>query len=182
MNEWKYTNEDNTGVMKISTGGSCLEGTNTMWQEFQNYLANGGQVDPWKTEQELKEEAHSSTLAGIEAKKEEENLKDFVYNGNTYLSDKPSIQATQNEALAGLGTDSIHTLVGTPYEGMWAAVGTFVPFTNAEFLLFATEFFKRGSDNFTTRSVHKMNIGAILADPTTTAEDILAYDYSTGWH
>ena len=63
-----------------------------------------------------------------------------------------------------------------------AAIGGFVKYTCGEFILFATEYFKRGSDNFTTRSLHKMAIEAMEQDATKTAADILAYDYSTGWH
>ncbi len=61
-------------------------------------------------------------------------------------------------------------------------VNGFVPYTCGEFITFATEFFKRGSDNFTVRSTHLMAIDALYNDANKTAQDILDYDYSTGWH
>jgi len=126
--------------------------------------------------------AVSNTIELIEEKKRKENLKDFPYDGNTYVSDQESIQATQNECLGADPLSDILTLRGTLHEGSWATVNGFVKYTCGEFILFATEYFKRGSDNFTTRSLHKMAIEAMEQDASKTAADILAYDYSTGWH
>jgi len=117
----------------------------------------------------------------IEAKKAEENLKDFAYNGDIYVSDKDSIQAAQGEAAVSEPTNSILTLRGTEYEGCWFTKTGFIPYTNAEFLVFATEYFKRGSDNFTTRTAHLMNLQTIYENPDSTVGDILGYDFSNGW-
>ena len=152
------------------------------------YTAPGGVLTPKTTaaaglitDQREKDTAYATVSKAIEDKKRDENLKNFFYNSVEYKSDKDSIQATQNQALSGLPGDHILTMRGTPYEGRWAAIGSYPKFTNAEFILFATEFFKIGSDNFTNRSMHFVNLGVIYTNPIKTAQDILNYDYSGGW-
>jgi len=122
---------------------------------------------------------HNEALA---ERKKEENLKDFSYNGVSFTSDKESIQATQNDCLSQLGTDPILTFRGTVNAGSWLTTEGFVPFTNEEFITFAKEYFLRGSDNYTTMAGHIIAIKAIMSNASSTAADILAYDFSGGWH
>jgi len=60
-----------------------------------------------------KDKAYVDTLADINNKKHEENLKDFSYNGYDYVSDESNIQATQNVCSVEPPEDAILTLRGT---------------------------------------------------------------------
>ena len=48
MNKWKYTNEENTSVKRYSPTAY----TSTDNDEFQQYINEGGQVDPFRTHDE----------------------------------------------------------------------------------------------------------------------------------
>lgn len=127
--------------------------------------------------------AYNNMVRDIRARKSKENLDNFLYNGKTFISDQDSIQATQNDALTQDGQEKIRTFFGTPTEGSWLTANSeFVAFTASEFIAFAQAYFMRGSNNFTTYAGHVSNITSIFEDASKTAEDILTYDFSGGWH
>lgn len=67
MNEYKWANKENTSVTKYG-GDSIVEGGHG-WSKLQTYIADGGQVDPWKTEEELLEAALTGKLQELLAEK-----------------------------------------------------------------------------------------------------------------
>ena len=115
-----------------------------------------------------KDKALAMQTEAVEARKREENLKDFPYNGNTYVADQESIQATQNECLAQDPADKILTLRGTAQEGCWAVRGGgAVPYTAGEFIVFATK--NRIIDDYQYQTRHQqvaeMVFERVLSDP-----------------
>lgn len=169
--------------------GTCTPQDLVFGMVAEYYTAPNGTLTP-RSQAEIstikaniaKLSARDEQLRKIEQMQQDKNLENFQYNGNYYISDKSSIQATQNDCLVLSGSDPINTLRGTQYEGHWKTANGFVRYTAAEFLEFAAAYFLRGSDNFTTRSTHMMAIEDLYEDQSKTAEDIMAYDYSEGWH
>lgn len=68
MSDYKWNNADNTAIIKypkihINEGAKG-------WGVFQTYLAAGGQVDPWKTDIELLEEARTDKLLDLSTERD----------------------------------------------------------------------------------------------------------------
>lgn len=187
-------NSDGTGVrLNVAATGDRLESNCTKSQrkwgmQDQYYTAPEGVLTPMAPEgkqaydlQAEKDRVYSDMLHKLDNKESEENLKNFKYEGHTYISDEDSIHATKSNSEGRLGNLAIQTFLGTEEEGKWAVVEGYVPHTCESFITFADEYYKRGSNNFTTWFNHKKNLHAIYTDSTKTAQDILNYDYSGGW-
>lgn len=54
MNKYKWSNKEQTHVLQYPSTYIFENGKG--WSDFQKYLAGGGQVDPWKTMQEIVED------------------------------------------------------------------------------------------------------------------------------
>jgi len=134
-----------------------------------------------------KDKAYASQVDSIEGKKDEENDKPFLYNEYTYKVDdggKEDIQAYQGLCITLQPTDPIPTFPQTEtLAGKWLNFEEVpVSFTCAEFIELANAIIARSTWNFDTRLQHQMALRAMYADDTKTAEDILGYDFSTGWN
>ena len=139
-----------------------------------------------------KDEAFLEALTNINIKCMEENAKNFQYNKGgvedltyDYIADMINIQAVAVETFSCPEDNPIPVP-----NGVWKTNDTevdgvtpiYVAFKCSEFQLFKTAFYTRGSNNFGVKEVHKNAIKAIYLDPTKTAEDIKAYDYTQGWN
>ena len=185
MAEYKWTNAEKTAVLKYDDSWHIVE-NGRGWPEFQEYLNQGGEVDPYQT----KDDALNEMLTKIDQQNHTENHKDFPYDKgdgtglHNYEADDQSIQATQNQCMTMDPADPIPVP-----NGVWKTNDTevdgltpiYVPFTVGEFISFATAYFMRGSNNFGVKETHKNNVKAIYADPNSTVDDILNYDITTGW-
>ena len=69
MNEYKIENVDGTGTLILKYPGTYITENGHGWQKYLEYLAGGGQVDPWKTSEELMGEALTSKLQELRAEK-----------------------------------------------------------------------------------------------------------------
>lgn len=177
----------NRGSVPPELSGECSPQELIWGMVIEYYTAPSGTLIPLSQEDKEALEyskdvdnALSITLENIDKRKREENEKDFPYNGHVFISDKDSIQSTQNQCLTEVGTDPIPTFRGTENEGCWYTPTEYVPFTCDEFIAMATAFFLRSSDNYTNASMHKMAVTNIASSGS--PQDILDYDYSTGWH
>ncbi|MBL4901116.1 MAG: hypothetical protein JKY62_00500 [Desulfocapsa sp.] len=56
MNKYKWLNKEETEIRRLSDSATISENGNG-GQEFKDYLAHGGQVDPWRTVEEILEAA-----------------------------------------------------------------------------------------------------------------------------
>lgn len=133
-----------------------------------------------------KHQAYKDMEQGIADRKYKENYKPFPYQGNTYKSeekDRENIEGVQNVCLSLLSSDPIPTFPMTPDKSgtWWVMENTQVPFTCGEFLIFAKAYADRFSWNYDNSVVHRTNIYGLYIDPSKTAQDVLDYDYSTGW-
>jgi len=185
MSDYKYLNQEQTMVLKYEGNWHITEGGKG-WDEFLAYRDAGGEVDPWIT----KEEAYNQVLRAIDDENRNKNLAPFLYDKgdgtgeHKYEADNQSIQAVQNQCLTMPTTDPIPVP-----NGVWKTLDVqedgitpvYVPYTVEEFLAFATAYFMRGSNNFGVKEVHKSNLTELYLDPDSTVDDILNYDYSTGW-
>lgn len=55
MTDYKWLNREHTQVLRYPN--ACIVEGGTGWDGFQVYLADGGIVDPWKTRDELEQDA-----------------------------------------------------------------------------------------------------------------------------
>lgn len=67
MADYKWINNEQTEVLKYS--GGCMAENGYGWDEFQRYLDSGGQVDPWKTNEQILEDARSEKLQDLKTEK-----------------------------------------------------------------------------------------------------------------
>lgn len=106
------------------------------------------------------------------------NKEPFEYQGNIFVADKESIQATQQICLQKAENDPIPTP-----GGQWILEdGSTVSFTVGQFKAFSEAFFMRGSQNYGVKRYHIMTLENMLADPAVSAEDIRNYDVTQGWY
>jgi hypothetical protein len=63
MNLYKFLNKDGTAVLKYP-GTTIVEG-GYGWQDYVDYVAAGGQTDPWKTPEELLTMERNDKLAEL---------------------------------------------------------------------------------------------------------------------
>lgn len=85
INKWKFTNEEGTGAFEYATGISCIKDGH-YWDAFQEY-AQGGQVDPWKTTEELLEMALADKLQELRAERDS-RVDAAVGTGDSRRKDK----------------------------------------------------------------------------------------------
>ena len=57
MNKYKYANREKTLVLRYEDNTAFSRESEMSWPIFQEYLNNGGQVDPFKTRDQLEQEA-----------------------------------------------------------------------------------------------------------------------------
>lgn len=143
---------------------------------------------------EEKDEALSTVLSGIDTKNSEMNKEDFQYGkeGETvynYVADVESLSTIEGNCNAKLhGSGSLTDPVPAP-NGVWKTneiedglTPIYVPMSISEFLEMTNVLTERGISNFGVKEFHKNNVKVIYADATSTAGDILGYDYSQGWN
>ena len=186
MADYKFTGDG--GVIRYSDSANIPNASgNRDWQEYLQYVTGGGLTDGY-----TKDEAFLQVIEDINTKCKEENLKDFQYNKGgrgdltyNYVADLENIQAVAVETFSCPVDDPIPVP-----NGVWKTNDTevdgvtpiYVAFKCSEFQLFKTSFYTRGSNNFGIKEIHKNAIKTLYLNPTKTAEDIKAYDYTQGWN
>jgi hypothetical protein len=172
MERYKLTNSPD--LIIDQENNRCIPRGHRLWEEYEEWLAEGNTPDDIMTkEQALQTKMHEISQLNRNTKQE-----DFVYEGNTFIADQEAIQATQNQCLL---MDDMAP-IPTP-EGLWVlADNTTLYMTVADFKLFATAFYMRGSNNFGIKKYHEQQAYNIFVDPETTYQDILDYDCTTNWY
>lgn len=89
---YKYSNKDNNSVDNLATGTIGIHPGNWMWQIYQDWVAAGGITQPWKTQQELKDENLFNGLQAIDKEVLEKQALPFEFNGHNYYPDTEFIQ------------------------------------------------------------------------------------------
>ena len=190
----------NREVQEDELGGVCdwtVVGTKSMdydWYkvvESQLTVRTDSEYAEYMKQPE-KDKALLQSIENIDIQCRLENAKDFQYNKGgpedltyNYVADLENIQAVAVETFSCPADNPIPVP-----NGVWKTNDTevdgvtpiYVAFKCSEFQLFKTAFYTRGSNNFGVKEVHKNAIKAIYLDPTKTAEDIKAYDYTQGWN
>ena len=64
---YKFENEEQSSVCIPSQDIFCIQPGTYAWGEYQEWVSDGGITQPWKTEQELLEEARQAKIAEIDA-------------------------------------------------------------------------------------------------------------------
>jgi len=169
--------------------GYCSEQDLTLGMTAEYYTVTNGALKAKPTSlisklkaSHMKSSAVRKVLSLIETECIAFDKKDFLYNGNWFISDRDNIQFVQNECLASDPNEPIRTFLGTINEGKWLGRNKFIQFTCGEFIEFASAYFERGSNNFTIKAEHIMAVKIMEQDTSKTAQDVLNYNYSTGWH
>ena len=89
MIEWKYLNSEKTAALEYTTNRSCTK-DGYGWNEFQEYLAGGSAVDPWRTPEEILEMSLKDKLNSLET---EHNTRVDIATGTTSSRKKSKIIA-----------------------------------------------------------------------------------------
>lgn len=89
---YKYSTKDSNSVTNLATGATGITPGNWMWQVYQDWVAAGGITQPYKTSQELKDEAFLSALSAIDQEVLEKQSLPFEFNGHNYYPDTEFIQ------------------------------------------------------------------------------------------
>lgn len=161
-----------------------------------NYTVLKGNIKKRKLIDITKDEAYDTVISAIDVRNAQENLDDFTYqkseieDEHNYTADVDSISGVQNDCVARvlLESSSIDNAISVP-NGKWKTADTdddgspiYVAFTMGEFMAFTIEFMQRSAKNFGVKQAHKDKVLALYNDNTSTAADILAYDFTTGWY
>lgn len=89
---YKYSNKEHTVVTNLDTGASGIHPGNWMWKDYQDWVAAGETTQPWKTEQELKDETLFSGLQAIDDEVSLAQQQPFPFNGHLFYPDTEFIQ------------------------------------------------------------------------------------------
>lgn len=195
-------NGEVTGINRGPIEGESLG--NATPQEFiwayypQYYSVVNGVLVPMSVEdketldnKEGKDDAYNQVMGDIDELNSTMNKEDFDYSKGdgeptySYTADPDSIQAVAIECANTTSTDPIPVPNGVWKTSDVAEDGVtsiYVPFSCGEFQEFKSAYFMRGSANFGVKEVHKNAVKALYLDPTSTPEDILGYDITTGWN
>lgn len=106
---YKFSNEEHTAVTNLETGASGIHPGVWMWQVYQDWVAAGGITQPYKTPQELKDEAFLSALSAIDLEVQEKQSLPFEFNGHNYYPDTEFIQ----------GVFSALSILPSDYQEIW---------------------------------------------------------------
>ncbi len=83
MNEYRYGNDSNTSFFEYATGVSGFEG-GIGWSEFQAYISQGGEVDPYMTD-----DAHQANNSAMALGQQDIDRKALADNENIITQGLP---------------------------------------------------------------------------------------------
>ncbi|MDO5674773.1 MAG: hypothetical protein Q4G66_07655 [bacterium] len=122
---YKFENAENSSVCIPSAGVFCIHPGTYRWKEYEEWVANGGETLPWRTEEELLEEARQRKVAEINATFQAAELNPVSVGGHAYKGGFQSGLAidAQRRAMveyagvnphAGITTVMFFDVAGTP--------------------------------------------------------------------
>jgi hypothetical protein len=173
MADYKFT--ESGGVIHLATGMSIPNAPgNRHWQQYLEYVAAGGETLPWKTEEELLEQALTIKINEIISHNDYLDKQPIPFNGELYKHTTAVPDTIKACELRGLSdTDPIF-----PNNGMWDNYNntTSTPFTVGDL----KDLYNTGYDICAIHyGVAKYHIEQVKQ--LTTLEDIKNYDYTIGW-
>lgn len=153
----------------------------------ERYQWNGTWIEeiPGYMEAKEKEAAFNKRSSELlEERKNRNNVWPFIVGENTYVNDEQNIQGVKVQILDKPLTDPLPTFIGLPVAGCWKTFDDqFVPFTNQEFMDTICEtYFAMRSFNFGWYGVLVMQLAELYSSPTSTKEQIAAFEITVGWH
>ena len=171
MNEYKWNNEDQTSVQKYPSTTIVENGYG--WEDFQQYLAAGGQVDPWID----KQGAMDLRIDGLEAYTVTKEKEPFFYapKGMHFFLDHDL--ATKAKA-RGADKETPWKSSDKDPDGVKRKT---VNFSKQELSAFADTIIDRGEQLLGVKFFHENAIQDLYLDGTKTYQDILDYDFTMGW-
>lgn len=122
----------------------------------------------------------------INAHKDTLQTANISYQDHNFYYDKETISETMQRCIVRPAADPVPTPY--PITGYWKTADVevngqpvFVPFTCGEFIEFYNFCYDRNAKYWMAAQTHVGTVKGMAADPGTTAEDVLAYDFLGGW-
>jgi hypothetical protein len=69
MSEYRWTSDNQTSVLRLSDNANIVK-NGSGWDEFLEYTTDGGQVDPWKTDEQIYQDALFQKLKSLRIEKD----------------------------------------------------------------------------------------------------------------